>query len=153
MDTGKKELNITLSSRECKVLSFVFFEHALKNKHVIPFASFEFSFSLNVVILNERDNIMLTFFTTLYEKVDAANKIELATLTSRHVYFIANYEEAVTNDSAGNIIIPDKLFAVCSSMAISEIRGIYSVKLEDTAYSNAVVPLMDGDLFIPKKQH
>lgn len=146
-------ISITLSLIENKCLSFDLTEYALSNKKAVNFESYEFSFTLNFNLLEKEKQARVVLNCKLYEKQGPNFKLEIAELKSTTLFFIQNYDEIIKrDDSKINVLIPNPLIELCNSVTLSSTRGMFSVKLENTLYSNAVFPLIDNKLLLPPQK-
>lgn len=143
-----KPINITLSLKEVKCLNFTLTNYAKENKRPISSDGYEFEFKSQTNI-NEKDKTFIVNFSTKLYRKENSKKNELAELISLVIFGIVNYSEIIINEQG--LLVPDQLISTCTGIALSTTRGMYAVKLEQTLYSNAVVPLIDSKLFVPKK--
>lgn len=144
-----QSINISIRILDVKCTSFSLSEYAKKNKKPITFDSYEFEFKLEASINEQEKTFVLFFGSKLFEKRSNA-KYEIAKLSSMLKFSILNLEQIVIKDE-NKTGIPDQLIQACGGIAVSTIRGMYSIKLEETIYANAVVPLVDPKMFTPQK--
>src|SRR6218665_3000351 len=93
-------------------------------------------------------NIQLT--VSLFEKRSEERKIELCRMKTRTVFHIENFEEAIKID-ADQMTIPDVLAATCHGIAFSAARGMLVMSLQNTVISNAVLPIINPQVFLPPR--
>ena len=142
---------ITLSLLESKCTFFELTEYAIINKKQIAFEQYEFYFDVNFKIFEKEKLVRVEFNSRLSEKQDNNLKVELAKLNSLCVFSVINFEEIVKRDNNGNLLIPDLLMQICSGTTLAAASGMYNVKLENSLYSNSVLPLIDPKVLLPRK--
>jgi hypothetical protein len=140
----QQSVNITLSILETKCLSFGFTEYGAQNKDPIPFNGYEFVFTINFTVFDVEKQARVTIHVKFNEKKTEHLKLELAQLSASCLFSIVNFNELVKKDvSNNNFIIQNPAIELCSSITISAIRGMFAVKLDNSLYANAVLPLLD----------
>ncbi|TMI74837.1 MAG: hypothetical protein E6H09_03065 [Bacteroidetes bacterium] len=145
-------VSLTLSIKECKCLSFSFTDYALKNKKQIALDQYEFTFTLTTQIFENEKLFSVVIETKLFEKQSENVKIELAELKAKCAVAVINFDEVIRKtDDKSQLLIPDQLFLLCNTLTVSAVRGMFSIKLDDTIYSNALLPIVDPNLFLPTK--
>lgn len=143
-------INLTISIIETKCISFSLTEYALNNKAPISQDRYEFAFAVNLTLLDTLKQVRVLISVKLFEKDDKGGKSQIAELNSSYLFLIHNFDEALQRDPvSGNWIIPREFFQLFNGISISGVRGMYSVKLDDTLYSNAVLPIVDANLLLP----
>lgn len=143
------QINVSLSLKEVKCISFSLTDYGKENKTSIVAENYEFELNLETSI-NENEKILVLKFTAKLFVKEKNAKHELAELKSLTIFNVINFNDIVIVAPMGRGF-PDQILIACSAIALSHTRGMYSVKLEDTLYSNAIVPVVDGSLFLPKK--
>lgn len=111
---------------------------------------YEFNFTIILNLNQATQHARVNALVKLFEKKADNSRMELAELKSTHLFWIQNFEEIIFTNSQGQMIIPNQLTEVCNSISISSIRGMFSVKTEDTLFKNAVLPLMDPKSLTPQ---
>jgi len=143
------QVNATLSIKEVRFISFQLTDYAKSNKEIIPTEKFEFELNLQTG-LDEKEKL-LSF--NLSGKLFAKNeniKYQLAELKSLTTFFILNFDEVAVRNPPQMVGMPNAIMNVCCSIAISTLRGMYAVQLQPTIYSNAIVPVIDPSLLLPR---
>jgi len=74
----------------------------------------------------------------------------LCRIKTRTVFHIENFEEAIKID-ADQMTIPDVLAATCHGIAFSAARGMLVMSLQNTVISNAVLPIINPQVFLPPR--
>lgn len=155
METPAQQLNIpinvTLSLQEVKCLSFNLTEYGTSNKRQISFEGYEFSFTINFNLIEPTKQAKVSMLCKLIEKQSETVKYELAELKAEGVFLLQNYSDIILRDNTKkNILIPNPLIELCNGIIVSSVRGMFSIKLENTLYSNAILPLLNPSQLIPK---
>lgn len=152
MAKDKKPLVITLRFKEIQILSFEITQRVQELENPLPSDSYEFRFDLQSET-NEQEKLFSSrLMITLLEKQGDQIKIELAKLLVLLTFEIINYEDIFKKEN--NIIkVPNQLIALSARTAISTARGILLVNLKDTKISNAIIPIIDPQIFFPDKKN
>ena len=144
---------ITISLRELKCVSFELSEYAISNKNPIHPDNYEFQFSLNFSIHEQSKQSVVDFNIKIFEKKLDGVKLELATTYIYLRFQIINFDEAIKKDDILKVFkVPDNLVEICSGVSLSSARGMISVKLENTIYTNCILPLIDPKIWIQKSK-
>ena len=146
--SATQSVTFTFSIIGCRSTKFDFTTFALNNKEKIPQDKYQFEFSINLNIAKEQNLITVNILSTL-SKLES-DKEKIATLESVNEFKILNLGELITETTDG-ILIPDPIIIQFFSISLSNTRGMYAVKLENSIYDNAIAPVMDISQFIPKK--
>ena len=144
------QLQITFTLKELKCLSFELTDYANSNTKQIASDGYEFQFNLELLIFEETKSTKLALITTLLEKVTEKEKHELAKLKAELTFVVVNFWD-VFKTQGDKILIPDQLITAFSNIAIGGVRGMFVIKLEGTRFSNAILPLLDSKIFLPKR--
>ena len=139
---------IILSLVENKCESFTLTPEALKVTAPLAFDQYEFKFTISVNFNQTTRHARVNAGVKLREKRDNADGIELAELKSVQLFLVENFSEIIQFDPHGQLIIPNELVQLFHQVALSTARGMYSIKLQDTIFSNAVLPLIHPDAFL-----
>jgi hypothetical protein len=137
-------MNITLRLLSVKCLNFSLTEYGEKNQNQIPFDKYEFTFNLNFNIVEESNSIRTSFFVKLKEKAANNAMYDLADLETFLEIQIVNFEEIIIKED-NKIKLPNILINLANTMTIDHARGMLSVLLDNTHYSNALLPLVNPD--------
>lgn len=140
-----------MSLSEGKFLGFNWTEFGQSNKEQIPADLYEFQFALQLNAIEDLRVISLSLITKLFDKRDNNDKKEICQLSSSVTFNINNFDEVLKKNGAGQILIPDQIIQICGGIAVSNIRGMFIIKLQDSIYSNALLPLIDPKILVPQK--
>lgn len=143
-------IGITIGLNELKFFHFESTTRLNEMKNPLPIDGYEFQFDMQSDI-NEKEklfNIMLS--TTLYEKHSNVTKVELAKMKSLISFRIINFEDVIKKEN-NQIAIPDQLIVIASGIAISTARGMFAMCVKDKVINNAMIPILDPQIFLPKK--
>ncbi len=146
-----KDIQISLSILECRCLSFSLTDYAVKNKTPIEINNYEFSFTLNFNLNHISKQVRVNFFSKLFEKKEDKINLQLAELNATTLFSLANYDEIIVKNDNDESLIPAPLIELCNGITLSSARGMFSVKAEDTLYSNAVFSLVDIKKLLPNQ--
>jgi len=148
MEIPQEQSNIpvTFSLIQCQILDFKFSDYAKKNKDIIAYNKFEFEFQLTMDIKELEKNISFTLKIKLFEKKTDIAKYEICELISLNLFNIVNFEEAIKKND-GQFQIPNTFIAFANTVSVNNTRGMLVAKLENSAYNNAVIPLIDMGIF------
>ena len=144
-----QEFNVTMALKELKCVKFSLSQFASENKSRIDFESYRYEFTANTRVDSDKQSIIVLFIAKLFDKVgDDRNLIsEIETETFFH---IQNFFDIVRIDN-NTYLLPDQIIGITAVIALSNTRGMLSLKLEGTPYSNSLIPLMDASQFMPAK--
>jgi|GEM_PF-2513244 len=145
----QKAVNISLSIRDCKCTAFTLSAFATENKQPISSDKYLFNFSTNINVDGLEKNITIEIISSLSAN-DENVKGNLANITSIHVFSVANLDEIVFSTDQGPAL-PEQAIPPLLGICFSNLRGMYAVKLENTIYANAILPLVDVNQLLPKK--
>jgi hypothetical protein len=143
------QMNISLSMLEDKCESFMLTPYALHEAVSQPMDQYEFNFSINFNLNHDTKRARVSSVVKLLERQSDNTRKELAELKSTHVFFIQNFEEIIQTLPNGLLNIPNPLMEICNGISVSSIRGMYSVKKENTVFEHAVLPLLDPKALLP----
>ena len=88
----------------------------------------------------------------LFDKRMPESKKQIAELSTSTKFCIQNYDQIVQKNAEGISLTPIPVIEICNSIAVSAARGMFSIKLENTIYSNIILPLMDPKQLSPAQQ-
>lgn len=151
MDTlEQKKINITIGIQDIKLIHFETSSRLLELKEPLPQEVFEFQFEMQARLLHLEKLYEVQMSATLFEKQSVVTKVELAKLKTLIAFRIDNYEEIILNNQ-DQVTIPDGLITLTASIALSTTRGMFAVSVKDLIIRNAIIPIMDPSVFLPKK--
>ncbi|MEO6328961.1 MAG: hypothetical protein ABIO55_08515 [Ginsengibacter sp.] len=145
-----EKVTISFSIIEHKLLSFRLTGYSLENKNLVKFDGYEFQLSLKLEVLENEKIIKLTNHTLLFEKQSENVKQELAELRASFKFLINNFDELVKKLPNKVFEIRNPLLQICYNIAASSVRGMYSAKLDNTIYNNAILPIIDINRLVPE---
>src|SRR5258708_35922866 len=131
MSQIQKTMNVTFSMLDCKCVSFVFSEFAIGNKDIIEKDKFQFLINLSLNISPTDKNISVNVNCVLLDNREGQKTI--ATLDAINVFNVVNFDEVVIKN-ADQLTLPDRVLLTFFSIATSNVRGMYAVKLENSIY-------------------
>jgi hypothetical protein len=138
-----KQIEISLRFLESKCLSFSLTDYAKDNQIPIELDSYQFELSLNVQISEIQKTLNIIISTSLFQKENENLKHKLASLQSFFVFQIINFEELVLKTEDKKFNVKDPVIDICFGLSLSTTRGMYNIKLENTPYSSAILPIID----------
>ncbi len=141
-----------LGIKELKLESMSWTEFGANNTEDISHDQYEFTFNIQVKVLTSDESVKFLLTSVLFDKRELENKNEICTLKTLTVFQVANF----TNVFAINgetIFLPDEMLELCAGIVVSIARGMFAIKLENTRYSNVILPLIDTKAFFPKKSN
>jgi len=143
---------VSMRLTENKCISFALTEYAIQNNKPIPSNGYIFNFNASFAAIPNEKAVRVIMTAKLFEKKEPQENILLAELVAIHVFTILNFSEVIKYDAIRKMnLIPDPLISLCNNITLNSVRGMYSVKLENTIYNNAIVPLMHTNALSPKK--
>ena len=137
---------ISFSIKECKCTHFSLTEFGKKNKYQFAHDKYEFTYNVTLKIV-EQQELMLIDIASVLKQLDEPKEVILE-LNSSNTFSIPNYKSILIKIGDNPPGIPDVLIATLLGIALSSLRGMYSVKLEGSKYSNAVMPALDMGQFM-----
>ncbi|HWB26670.1 MAG TPA: hypothetical protein VG738_14395 [Chitinophagaceae bacterium] len=145
----QKAVNVSVSIRGCKCTEFSLSTFAIENKQIIPFDKYKFDFNLTIKVDGLQKHISIEINSTLSANSDSIQGL-LAELKSIHTFLVTNFDEIAIKTDQG-MAVPEQALPPLLGMAFSNIRGMFSVKLENTIYENAILPIVDANKMLPQK--
>lgn len=142
--------NLTFSLKDCKCKSFALTDFGAKNKVPIDADKYQFNFLFTLNIDEQAKTVKIELGARLSGFSEI--KDDLANLVSINEFLILNFDEIAVKNNDQMPAIPSHTLIPFFSVAISSLRGMYAVKLENTLYSNAILPLVDASQIIPHSQ-
>ncbi len=146
----KQPLNVSIGLVEHKFVSFQLSEYAKSNTSQVAFDKYEFTFEFNMQLLEIEKQIRVDFNSNLFLKEEQLN-VELASLRLSCLFRIVNFEDIIKRDATNRLLTPNVLIQTCNTIALGSARGMYTMALADTLYSNAVLPLINPSTLTPKE--
>lgn len=143
-------IGITIGIKEIKFLHYESTTRVQEIKAQLPNDAYEFQFDMQSNI-EEKDklfNILLS--VALYEKQSNETKVELAKMKVHISFVVVNFEEVIKKEQE-LISIPDQLVIVTAGIALSTARGMFVMSVKDSILNNAVIPIINPQVFLPKK--
>lgn len=148
MNDLQQEVHVKFSIKECKCTLFKLTDFGSKNQTAIDADKYNFTLNFNFSI-DEMTKIV-TFVIKSILSGASEIKEELVYLDSVNKFFIDNFDQIALKSPTGQITFPNQVIVPMMSICISNLRGMYAVKLDNTIYSNVILPLIDAANFIPK---
>ena len=142
--------SVQISINEIQLLEFSVSERVKRLKEPLPQSAYEFQFSAQSKAISTDKALNIQLTVSLFEKRSEERKIELCRMKTRTVFHIENFEEAIKID-ADQMTIPDVLAATCHGIAFSAARGMLVMSLQNTVISNAVLPIINPQVFLPPR--
>lgn len=137
--------NFTVKLRSVKVLGFEITEAGKVLDHPIVEDGYEYRWNLRVDAIKAERSLDAVLTTHLAEK--AAPKVDLATLKIQLIIEVKNFEAFQIDDKTQQVIIPAPLMPVIGGIAVATARGIFLLCVLPTKFSNALIPLINPNLF------
>jgi len=147
-----KQLGINIEFADLKLVSFETTARIQELKVALEKKDYEFNFNFRSTMNDVQRLINVILTITVSEKQTELVRVPLAKLEILISFRIDNWKEVITIDKENNKVnIPDDLIAVTAGVAVSTARGMLAVKTQNTIISNAIIPIVDPRMFIPKK--
>jgi len=145
-----EQLQIKFRISEIRVLLFELSQRFAELKMPLSKESYEFRIDMKTGSKEQEKIFSVLLFITLFEKRNDTIKIELAKLNTLTSFEIQNFNEVFKKEN--NVLkIPNQILTMTSGIAISTARGIFSMSVKDTLLSNAIIPIVDPNLFLPNQ--
>ena len=146
---SKTRNQIALLESKCTLFGFT--DYGSSNKIKINEDGYDFEFTLRFSANEQEKKATVGLNTKLFEKAKDSLRNQLAFLKSEFVFRVENFNELVIREG-DKTEIKQALIHFCFTIALSTVRGMYNVKLENSLYSNAVLPIVQlSDLSITKE--
>src|SRR6218665_2250926 len=120
--------SVQISINEIQLLEFFVSERVKRLKEPLPQSAYEFQFSAQSKAISTDKALNIQLTVSLFEKRSEERKIE-----------------------ADKMTIPDVLAATCHGIAFSAARGMLVMSLQNTVISNAVLPIINPQVFLPPR--
>lgn len=145
----QSKLDITIGLNNIRLHEFTTTQRVLELKNPPAPDIYEFQFDLDSKIIESDKLFSIALTVTLYEKQDENTKIELAKIKTINDFNIVNFEE-VFKKADDKLLVPNQLIALAAGIAISSARGIFLMCVKDTILNNALIPIINPQMFVPK---
>ena len=148
----KKEFRIDIALSDLKFLNFETTTRVQELKKQLKSKEYEFHFEFQSKFKKEEKLVNLILTITANEKQNESTKIELAKMQLSITFLIANFDDVITIKENNIATIPNELIALTAGIAVASARGMFAVNVQNTVISNAIVPIVDPRIFVPKKK-
>lgn len=111
---------------------------------------FNFNISFASSIEPSKKIIAFDILVDIYTEKELLNKV--SELASRIEYMIMNFDDLIKNIN-NQLVIPDQLMIMLTSISLSTTRGILAAKLEGSALEGVHLPVIDPKSFKPLNFH
>ena len=108
--------------------------------------AFNFNISFASSIEPSKKIIAVDILGDIYTEKELLNKV--SELASRIEYRIMNFDDLIKNIN-NQLVIPDQLMIMLTSISLSTTRGILAAKLEGSALEGVHLPVIDPKSFKP----
>lgn len=142
-------MDATIQITEITITRFEITDYGKQNKQ-IPFEGYEFQFTQELRISEEEKTLQSNFTVKLLEKLDEHTKNELVIMSMVNTIRVINFSDIIKKEGT-ELMIPDGLIHLLNSMTLQHSRGALIAKLQNTSYSNAIMPLIDPKILAPKR--
>lgn len=146
----KNPVGITIGINDVKFIHFETTTRVQELKESIHSDGYEFQFDMQTHISEEDKLFNVIMSTTLYEKQNEITKVELANIKTLTSFRIVNFNEVIKKEE-NQVSIPDQLITVAAGIALSTTRGMLVMCVKDSIISNAIIPIVNPQVFIAKK--
>lgn len=141
---------LTFSITGCKCTNFDFTDFGNQFKGEISSEGYQFLFELSLDIKKDLNVLTVLIKSELSQNIQDAPA--LAKLSSEHQFKVIDLNKHLTQQG-DQIMIPDGLLIQFFSISVGNLRGMYSIKLDGSPFSNAVLPAIDPTSLLPRKQN
>ena len=141
---------LKISIREIKLLHYQSTTRVQEIKKQLTNDLYEFQFDLQwgAIEVEKLFNVLLS--VTLYEKQSPETKVELANIKVSSSFEIMDFDQVIRKEN-GMTAIPDQLIPVTAGIVVSTTRGMFALSVENSIISNAIIPLINPKVFLPKR--
>ena len=146
----QKQAGITIGIKGIRFLHFEPTSRVQELTKQLPPEMYEFQLDMESQIVEHEKLFNVQMSVTLYEKQGVSTKIELATMKTLTSFNIVNLNELILKEN-GLITIPDQVILVATGIAVSTTRGMFVMSVKDSIINNAVIPIINPQVFLPKK--
>lgn len=143
-------IGITIGIKEIKLLQYESTTRIQEIKKQLPNDAYEFQFDLQWNVVDAEKLFNSTISVTLYEKQSAETKVELVNMKVLISFAVINYDEVIKKEN-GLTLIPDQLITVTAGILVSTARGMFALNIKDSIVNNAIIPIINPQVFLPKK--
>jgi hypothetical protein len=146
-----EEFQIRVSFNKVQLINFTLTENAHQYQKPLPDDKYEFFTEFKIEVDLE-DKKVLTWVYIVLRNLDT--KDDLAMFNAHFQFRIENIENFIRKaEKEGveglQIDSPIYLFAIATSIGTA--RGMLAMKLMETTFANAILPVMDASTFLPKE--
>ncbi|MCX6270513.1 MAG: hypothetical protein NTU44_04695 [Bacteroidetes bacterium] len=147
--TPTENVQITIGIRDVKLLHYEATTRVFDLLEPLPNEKYEFQFDFKVRLSEHEMLFEVLLGVTLFEKQPENVKIELAKISTVTSFKVDNYNEVIRKN--GEVVnIPNQLITVAGGIAVSTVRGMFAICVKDTILANAVIPIINPQVFVPK---
>ncbi len=137
-----KPLTITIGVADVKFIDFVVTQEGADLKELPDSKSYEFRFDMVSAILEDKKQQSVLMTTTILLKKGNISRTELGHIKCLVVFNVENLEE-ITIHNKGGKAVPEQLYLLTYGITLSTSRGMLAMKVENTKFSNATIPILD----------
>lgn len=146
ISSNPKKVSFTFNLMGVSVERMEFSKRAQELTNPLAKEDYEFQFDLNMNLVPDDKDVIISLVITLFEKQGKVVKNELAKLETKTTIKVLNFDEVITH-SGDRLYYPDQLFPTLIGLSISTARGILLVYTADKVISNALLPIIDPRIF------
>ena len=132
-------MNASLRLVDIRIEKFEIFN--IEEERSIDYDKYEFEFSNTITFYDDRKFIKSGLTISLFKIEDSNTKITLAELSLATYLELKNFDEIIVKESE-QLKVPNFLLGFINSLVVNNARGVLVSKLENTPYSNAILPLI-----------
>jgi hypothetical protein len=141
-------LQFTFGMNGCRCTNFALTEFGKSNINAIPFEKYQYDVAIRLDIRKENDLVSVLIKSSLTATMEPT--VVIAEIETANDYKVLNLDQIITETNV-NMMLPEAIVQQLFIISMSNLRGMFAVKLENTIYNNAVLPVMDINQLIPKK--
>ncbi|MBL0055351.1 MAG: hypothetical protein IPP31_03995 [Chitinophagaceae bacterium] len=109
------------------------------------------SFSFNINIESKADAGNKLIFVIVDIEIKSENHKLILGSCGSCIYSVHNFDEVITTETDGKIVIPKALVEILNSISLSTTRGIMFSTFKGTFLHNAFLPIVDPRTFVAEK--
>ena len=147
-NAGSKKL--MLNYRECMCVSFKLTDYGKSLTRQIGFDDYEYNFNVSTAVLEPERLIRVRLDINIFDKTEKSVKVEIGEMQTINGVVIINFDDVIkkTKEKSGvSYDIPYEVMKILVGYSISASRGMLSTKMENTLFSNAIIPFIDPNTF------
>jgi hypothetical protein len=149
MTADLKTIEVTFGIIDCKCVSFNFTDFAINNTNAIPNDKYEFGLNINLNVDEISKKITIRISSFLVNNSSDKKEV-IANIESINEFNVVNLNDVIIKSANGNAL-PNQVLTQFFAIAVSNLRGMYAVKLDGSLYSNAVLPIIDVSKLLIKQ--